>query len=593
MNTPDLFTNPERIQDTPRARHLSKLDAYLRGTQYDGRPDWFEGVNGHGEVVPLRERKPCVIYPLPAASVGQAVRFAVGEGRFPGITVDEVEADEAVAPGLATSKSDAEALTALVAAIIDNACLKSSTRVLMRTGMSVKSAPAIVSVRRGRFMLDMPRPQDCVPKFVDDDPTSDIEAMVWCYQFQKTVEQNGAIIEKPHMFRRDITTTEFVTYEDAPVEHTKGVKWVELERKPHGLGFCPVVWTRNMPDSHCSDIDGTSLYGEMLDEFDALNFSLSQRHRGVHYFGTPQAYETEVGEDENPAQVGRTARTQRGDEDPVKGGPFGVNPKKARKAAPDQIWSYKGRAQLGVLETSGKAFEVATKHVLDIRARILEALNVVLLDPETAMKQDLAGVALERLFSPMLAMVDELREHWWEHCIAKIIGMMLRIIAVTGGKGLLIPGVTKAAPMLSRFTVQTEAGPLWVPPRMTPAWGDYFSPSADDIQKGVDSAEKAKTAGLITGKTATRYVAPYFGVDDADAEAEEAEAEGLEAAAKALESASAMAETAEPESTDEPEPVAPEQDEPPAEKAEDPEVPPLEEPAEPKTTKPRKRRRRR
>lgn len=546
MKEPDLFSNPERICETPRYRELTCLDAYLRGTQYDGRPDWFDGTNSKGEVVPLHERKPCVIYPLPAASVGQAVRFAVGEGRFPGVTVDDVDEDEAVAPGLTVSEAEAEALTALVTQVIENACLKSASRILMRTGMSTRTAPAIVSVRRGKFVLEMPRPQDCIPKFIDNDPSADVEAMVWCYQHMKPVDQSGAIIEKPHWFRQDITATEFITYEDAPIEHGRKARWEIKDRREHGLGFCPVVWIRNMPEAHCSDIDGTAFYGAMLDEFDALNFSLSQRHRGIRYFGTPQAYETNVSDDELPADVGRRAKPLKGadgtgkyhPEDPM-GGPFGVTPKKARKAAPDQIWSYKGPASLGVLETTGKAFEVTSKHVLDIRARVLEALNVVLLDPETAMKQDLAGVALERLFSPMLAMVDELREHWWEHGIAKIIGMMLRIIAVTGGKGLFIPGARKAAPMLARFTVQTEAGPLWVPPRMTPAWGDYFSPGPDDVQKGVDSAEKASAAGLITKKTAARYVAPYFGVNDPEAEADEAEEESLEAAAKAVEEAQA------------------------------------------------------
>jgi hypothetical protein len=552
VKEPDLFSNPERICETPRYRELTYLDAYLRGKQYDGRPEWFEGVNGKGEIVPLHERKPCVIYPLPAASVGQAVRFAVGEGRFPGVAVDEVDEDEAVAPGLTVSEAEAEALTDLVAQLVENSCLKSASRVLMRTGMSARTAPAIVSVRRGKFMLEMPRPQDCIPKFIDGDPSADIEAMVWCYQYKKAVDQGGAIIEKPHWFRQDITSTEFITYEDEPIEHGRQARWNVKDRKEHGLGFCPVVWIRNMPEAHCSDIDGTAFYGDMLDEFDALNFSLSQRHRGIRYFGTPQAYETNVDENEEPADVGRRAKPIKGadgtgkyhPEDPM-GGPFGVTPRKARKAAPDQIWSYKGPASLGILETTGKAFEVTSKHVLDIRARVLEALNVVLLDPETAMKQDLAGVALERLFSPMLAMVDELREHWWEHGIAKIIGMMLRIIAVTGGKGLLIPGVRKVAPMLSRFTVQTEVGPLWVSPRMTPAWGDYFSPGPDDINKGVDAAEKAAAAGLITKKTAAKYVAPYFGVDDPDAEAEEAEEESLEAASKAVDEAqSAMGEPA-------------------------------------------------
>lgn len=540
MKEPDLFERPERLADMPRARSISRLEAYFRGNQYDGRPDWFEGLDASGEPVPLRERKPCIIYDLPKAAVNQAVRFSVGEGRFPQIAVDVVEPDEAVAEGLAVSKDDADAMTKLIDELVSNVGLRPATRTAMRTGLSQKTAVDILSVRRGKFAIEKPRPQDCYAKFVDDDPTADVERLVWCYRFMKLVEKEGALIEEPFLFRRDVTATEYVTYKDAHVEVGKRPEWTVSSATPHGFGFCPVLWTRNQPETHCNDIDGVSMYGDQLDEFDALNFSLSQRHRGVHYFGTPQAYETNVGTDETPAAAGRTARGKR-EEDPIQGGAFGVTPKKARKAAPDQIWSYQGEAELGVLETSGKAFEVATKHVLDIRARVLESLNVVLMDPETAMKQDLAGVALERLFSPMLAMVDELREYWWEHYIIKAISMMLRIIAVTGGKGLLIPGAKKLAGKLARFELKHERGTVWCPPKMTPAWGDYFSPGPDDILKGVDAAEKAKTAGFITGHTGTRYVSPYFGVEDPEAEAEEAEEEGLEAAARALDEARAKA----------------------------------------------------
>jgi hypothetical protein len=534
MSDIDLLNNPQLIAETTRARRISVLDAYMRGTQYDKRPDWFTGDAGGGEIVPLRERKPCFIYPLPKAAVNQAVRFSVGEGRFPSITVDEIEEVDAIAPGLSVSKADAEQLTKLVDEIVHAAWAKTCIRQMMASGLSRGTAVAIFGVRRGKFFVDAPRPQDCWPVFQDNDPSADVETMVWCFRHAKQVKVKDLILDKEFLFRRDITAEHFIEYEDAEQEVGKPIKWVEKSRTAHGFGLCPVVWVRNMPESHCSDIDGVSIYGEMLDEFDGLNFSLSQQSRGIHYFGTPQAYETSVGDDERPAAVGRTAKAVNKNE-PID--PFGVTPKKARKAAPDSIWSYKGAATLGILETSGKAFEVSEKHVRNIRARVLESINVVLMDPETALKQDLSGVALTRVFSPMLAMIDELREHWWEQCIARMISMMLRIIAVTGGKGLLIPGATRMATLLLRFNLKHEGGMVWCPPKMTPTWGNYFSPGPDDILKNVEAAERAKTAKLITGKTATRYVSTDFGVEDPVAEAEEADDNSLEESEKALKTA--------------------------------------------------------
>ena len=537
MDAPDIFNAPERLCETARYRDLARLDAYFRGNQYDGRADWYTGETGNGERVPLRERKPCIIYPLPRAAVNEVVRFAIGEGRFPTLEVEDLEPEEALREDLAVSEEDAASLTAFIASLVRCSHLKSSARQMMRRGLACKTAPVILAIRRGQFVLDLPRPQDCFPTFRDGDPTADVERMVWCYPFPKEVEEAGQIVSKIHYFRRDITGQGFIVYRDALAEYGKGIKWeVDAEataKAQHNFGFCPVVWIRNLPESHCGDIDGVGPYDGLEDEFDALNFALSQQHRGINYFGTPQAYETDVADDERPAATVRTARPVR-ELDPAKSGPFGVNPKKARALAPDEIWSYSGPAKLGVLETSGKAFEVASKHIMSVRARIMEALSVILIDPETAMQRDLAGIALQRLYAPMFAFVDELREHWWEHGFAKILSMMLRCVAVRGGEGLLIPGAVKVAPMLKRYMVDTTEGPLWMPPSITPTWGDYMSPSPADVKIAVETADKAKAGGLVTGETATAYVAPYFGVDDPEKEAEDAEDDAEEAAHKAL-----------------------------------------------------------
>ncbi len=545
----DLFARPERLSETPRYRVLNALDAYYRGTQYDGRPDWWTGLNASGEQVPLRERRPCVIYPLPKAAVNQATRFTVGEGRFPTIKAEPVEADDALSPEMALSEEEADALTKFVAELLRQLRLKSIALDLMRRGLSSSTAVAIVQIRNGRFSLLLPNAKDCHVEFVDGDPDGEVERLTWCYRYERQVElSDGSIVTRPFFFRRDVTAERFVVYKEALPPELPGqdVRWEidEEQGVEHGFGCCPVVWTRNMPDDHANP-DGVSLYRDLDEEFDALNFALSQRHRGVHFFGTPQAYETEVGEDEQPGMVARTSRPPKETaNDPYARGNrekhrMGGSP--ARQYRPDQIWSYKGKAQIGVLETSGKAFEVATKHVADIRARILEAIDVVLLDPTTvAGKGEISAKALQILFYPLLALVDELREGWWERCFERILSMCLRIVATKSatmgeqGKRLLLPGVDRVAPILQRHWLETPDGKVWIPPRLTPAWGDYFSPSNADVKAAVDAADSAKQGGLITDETATRYVAPYFGVHDPAKEAEDAESGSAHGARKKL-----------------------------------------------------------
>ncbi len=544
---------PEFNHETQRYKRLSRLQAYFDGTQYKGRPDFFTGIGpgSNGKPVPLRERAPCVIYPLPKAAVNQATRFTFGESRFPTIKVTAVESGDAIAPTLALSEDDAEALTKGISALVEQACLRAGMRTLERRGLSSCTAVAVLAVRDGKFTVDMPHAKDCIPTFREG--TSEVVEMTICYQFDKLVPEprTGMPQYQRHYYRRDITATDWISYEDAPVK-APGVPidWIEASRRPHGLGFCPVVWIRNLPESYDADPDGCSLYEGLEDELDALNFALSQRHRGITYFGTPQGYETGVEEDDGPEATGRVAgsvvpmqdesgaltgfRRPAEDETP------------ARKMAPNEWWRYrKDTARLGLIETSGKAFEVASAHVLDIRSRILEAIDVVLVDASTiAGKGDISAKLMTYLYAPLLGLVDELRECWWTSGLAAILGMMLRMVAALGGKGIYLPGAPKLATILGRFLVQDAddvtgaAVTRWLPPTMTPTWGEYFSPSNTEIKLAVDTALEA-AGTLVSKETATRYVAPYFGVSDITAEAEEVDAESLEAAEQALEMAQA------------------------------------------------------
>lgn len=543
MNLRTVFDHPERIVETDRYRRIARLDAYYRGTQYNHLPDWYTGLSSDGEQVPLRERRPCVISKLPAGTVRQAVRFTLGEGRFPKIAVDPMDAAEAVG-GVGLSEDEAGELTKFVEALAKNACLKTVAMQLMRTALSCSSAAAVASVRRGRFTWDLPKPQAAWPFFLKDDPQEDVDALVWCYPFIKTVEEQGQLVSRLHYFRRDYGPESFTVYKDALASTTNGA-WVEWQidtesTKPNSLGFVPVVWLRNEPDPSCFDIDGAGLYESHLDDFDALSFALSQQHRTINYHGAPQPYETGVDEDERPGAIGRQARPVRAERsaanpsgaayNAVMEGPFGVNPKPARKIAPDTIWTYHGKAEVGLLETSGKAFEIGDKHARNIRSRILEAMSIVMMDPDGAAKQDLSGKALARIYAPLLALVDDLREHYWDQMLARMISVMLRMVAVLGGKGIMVPGAESAAKILNRFFIPFDGETIWVPPQMTPAWGDYFSTSPEDTKIAVETAAQAKSEGLVKASTATAYVAPYFSVNDAEAEAEEVEEEATEKA---------------------------------------------------------------
>lgn len=525
----------ELIETTSRARRLARLRAYYEGHQHDGKPDFWTGQKGNGERVPVRERRPCVIYKLPRAAVNQATAFTFGEGRFPRIQVKPVDADGSAADGLTVTEDEARALEVLLAEVVEQARLRPGMRTMLRGGLSVGTGITILSLRAGRFQAEFPRAEHCWPTFRADDPT-EVERLVWCYRFNKLVtNRKGELEERPHFFRRDITTDEHVVYDDAPIEEGKRVEWRRDEEKTraHGLGFAPVKWCRNLAEEFAGDIDGCSLFEGLEGEFDALDLALSQRHRGINYWGAPQPWESGVGRDDGPATAARTALPERPRRDDGYSPASETDP--ARAVAVDEIWKYENdKAKVGLLETTGAAFEAATKHVNDVRGRALETMQVVLHDPATVTgKGELTGKALALLYAPLLSLVDELRDCWWPCGLRAVLEMALRMLAVLGAKArVFLPKASEVATLLQRFLVTIEGRVVWTPPPMVAIWGNYFSPANAEIEAAVRTARSAKDGGLIARRTAASYVASDFGV--ADVEAELAEAEEAEPNARGL-----------------------------------------------------------
>jgi hypothetical protein len=139
--------------------------------------------------------------------------------------------------------------------------------------------------------------------------------------------------------------------------------------------------------------------------------------------------------------------------------------------------------------------------------------------------------------APLLGLVSEYRPAWWSHCLSKIIGMAMRMLAELDGKQtILLPGSDKVAALLKPFlSVDVGGGEVrWCPPKMEPLWGNFFDPSSTEIKQSVEAATQAKNEGLIKTETAVSYIADDFGVVDIAAEIEMVEQESQERAEQAL-----------------------------------------------------------
>jgi hypothetical protein len=371
----DPFTAPEHIKLTARARKLTRLREIYEGRQYDGRPDWWTGSRSGKattDPVPLRQRKPCIIYRLPQAATGQVVRFLFGDGRFPQIaikaTIEETEDENGKVTkkrvgldGGDLSADEAEQLQTWLSECIDRSRLQPIMRSLARIGISCGTAVAVLSFVEGQFCIESLYPEHCAAEFERDDPSAGVLRLVQCYEYEaEVVDEEGKPKSKRFCFRREWNATECRVWEPAEVKPGEPLRWGAYTATVHGFSFCPVVWIPNAANV-TSGYDGVSLFDDSEDEIEALDFALSQRHRGIAYLGTPQMVETGVLAGDGPQATGSKANrlgndTYRpADESKAQADLHSGVP--ARRMGPGEIWTYEGeKVNVSLLETSGKAF---------------------------------------------------------------------------------------------------------------------------------------------------------------------------------------------------------------------------------------------
>jgi hypothetical protein len=553
----DAMQKIRRLGGTTRYWELDRLERYYCGTQHDSKPSWWDGS------VPARERAPLIISGLPKAAVEQAVRFTFGEGKFPRAGFSASEEPRKIG-GITVSLTDdeAKALDALWSEIVEQTHLKLVLREMLRRGLSMRSACGVYRLRDGELAIDLLNAKHCEPTWTNDNK-HELEKLECRYIFPREERQpDGTDKEVWYWYRRVIDSESDVVYNEVPVGDGEEPHWVRDDSRSadHGSGFTPAFWFANLPRMDVADDDGVALLDGLEDEVDAIDYSLSVRHTGAFVYGSPQAWQTGVLSHKGPREGGRTAasvetfKTDKGGTATfrvVGGG------ERARERSAFSVWSFEDvETELGLLEASGTSAKMVTEHITDLRARVLESIQVVLVDAATVAGQsDMSAKLLELLYAPLLALVDDLRECWGKH-LRTLQGGLLRFLLVHGERepdAVFIPGLVEALPTLKRYLLaRSSGGQRWLNPPCSLLWGDYFSPTITDIREAVITAKSARgeaAAGgtgsgadkqsgpLITKKTAVEFVATYFGVEDVDAELSELEEEDAAIEAKAQEQA--------------------------------------------------------
>lgn len=510
----DSLARIARLGETPRFWRLQAHEALWLGAAYDGRPSFWDGS------VPLRERAPAVQSQIARTAGTRLASMVFGERAFPTLTV------EPAAYEVSLSEGEVAALTALVTEVVEAAKLKRRMREYLLDGLKVGSACAILSLCEGVPSVELVPAKWCTPtldkhgrcialevRFSYPDPASppgDPVLLVYLRRLAGGWDR----VYKP--FRADSTDP------------------IEVDREaPFVAGT--VVWTRNLASAadRPDGVDGVPLIAGLEDEVAALDLTLSQRYRNGLYNGDPQLVQIVSG-DASPQPLGPQGRA--GDTGAVPQRFGGVaslmerllarnvapsaDGNGATKKAPGALWKITAPGDAKMVESSGAGAIILDGSINHLRRVILDAMGVVLADPELMGKGDLSARALSLLHAPMLDAASCLRDDYGAALCAILDGFCRLLVSPeVAAAGVLLRSFTAAAPVLAKLRrVSPSGAPRWMPLPISLRWGEFFEPSWSDIAAAVEATTKAVDGRVMSRGAAVGLLAPLVGTVDQAAE---------------------------------------------------------------------------
>jgi len=471
---------------SPRQRELDRRWGYYRCEQYAARSVAWDGSRAvgqferdaialagyvppgfyvaHSETLPIQFRKPSTPYHLCKVIVDRFTGLLFGQKRHPQVTVKGDEQTEDY-----------------VNAVIEAGRLWPQMMLARTFGGATGTAVVGFKVLAGRPSFEVFDPRWCAPTFLDR-ANLILRALEYRHTFKQEVrdQETGEWVEADFWYRRVIDVEQDVVFEPILADpRIRNPEWTPATVVRHGLGFCPVAWMQNQ--AVVTDVDGDpdcqGVY-ELVEAIDRLN---AQGEKGILANCDPTTVIT------TDAQMGEV-----------------------RKGSANAIKLPNG-GSAGYMEMSGGGIVQAREQAKIYKEMALEVAQCVLEQPDGGNR---TATEVERNFAAMLARADTFREQYGEMGVKRLINMAL-VAAVSLSRPRNVDGkITRFSITLPKKEDGGEHALGKGPYQATLTWPPYFEPSLDDVGKAVSASAMAKQTGLIDQAHATKFIAPFFQVED-------------------------------------------------------------------------------
>lgn len=441
-----------------RAGRLLALERVLSGTQYDVLPNPFSRErSGAGEYIPLALRRPSVRTNLCRIVVDEAVSLLFGDTHWPSL----VAGDSRTVKGLVAFARDVGLASLMTEAAIRGAV--GSVAVLFEVAHHVPR----LSILNAAYLT---------PRW--DTQTGILLEVVERYQVVGHV-----LAEQGHVIPSDMLDAHFwwkrvwdvascTVFVPTPFGEEPVVSDT-LRSVHHGLGFVPIVWTRNLGTTGVGEPDGECTFERAIDTVIEADYLLSQAGRGLKYGSDPTLVLKTNGFPENEVRQGGVAS--------------------ALTLPPE------GDAKL--LEINGNAAGAVLAHYRELRQLVLEQLHGNRAHGDR-LSAGQSGRALEMMSQPLIWLADRLRHSYGEGGLIPIYRMACRFSSV------LEDGLYLGGEMMRSMD----------PGGLALHWPPWFAPGETELLSLAQGLVAAWRGGILSRESAARLYATATGNPDPSGE---------------------------------------------------------------------------
>jgi hypothetical protein len=488
---------------SPRQQELNRYFSVYRCAQYEARKvDWDgtqrsdpveleaiatagvlpPGFYDAGQSFPLKFRRPTAPYNLVKVIVDRFSGLLFSERHHPKLRVQGDPVSEDYVVELARV---ARLWPAMIMARV--------------YGGSMGSTCAGFQFINGRPVVEIHDPRWVFPKFSDRNELTlfSIEKK-YMYPVEQRDPETGAWVQVPYWYRRTIDGKADIVFKPEQVGDGEEPQWKVQRQVDHNLGFCPVVWSQNLPVQ--DDIDGDPDCHGIYEISEAIDALLAQANRGVIANVDPTLV---------IITDARLADVAKGSDNAIK---------------------LPAGSTANYLEISGMSAKTALELAEKFREYALEVAQCVLERPGSIQR---TATEVERAYAAMLSKCDVLREQYGERLCQPLMRMMLQAVGKVstprreGDK--IIRSTVTLPPKVDKDGNKTERVLGDPNVALDLAWPHYFEPGVEEVVNATRAAGLAKTTGLIDQEHATAHVAEYFHVEDVPAMVAKIKTEAKEA----------------------------------------------------------------